>query len=68
MSAGTPSTAIASGKLAKNPMLYLDSSMFSGRENSRRTPPDARGVDASVYAGSRSTTATSAPGSSSFTK
>ena len=39
-------------------MLAFDSSMFSGSANRRRTPPEARGVEASVQAKSRSTTAT----------
>ena len=42
--------------------------MFSGNENKRRTPPEARGVEAIVYVGSRSTTVTSTLGSTSRTK
>src|SRR6266508_753424 len=39
-------------------MLAFDSSMFSGRANRRRTPPEARGVEARAHVQSRSTTAT----------
>ena len=46
MSAWTPSTAIVSAKSSKNGMLKFDNSMFSGSENRRRTPPEARGVEA----------------------
>jgi hypothetical protein len=46
MSAGTPSTVMVFANSSKNGMLKFDSSMFSGSENSLRTPPDARGVEA----------------------
>jgi hypothetical protein len=49
-------------------MLNVESSMFSGSEKSRRTPPEARGVEARAYVGSRSTTVTSVEGSSSRRK
>ena len=47
ISAGVPSTAIVAGKCSKKSMLNRDRAMFSGSENNRRTPPDARGVEAS---------------------
>ena len=49
-------------RCAMNGMLKFDIAMFSGHENCRRAPPDARSVDANSYVLSRSMTATRAAG------
>jgi len=51
-----------------NGMLKFDMAMFSGQENCRRAPPDARSVDANSYVLSRSMTATRAAGARTFRK
>jgi hypothetical protein len=51
-----------------NAMLMSDIAMFSGHENCRRAPPEARSVDAYSYVSSGSTTATRHPGASDVRK
>ena len=49
MSAASPSPGMASRNASKNGMLWFENSMFSSKENRRRTPPDSLGVEATVY-------------------
>jgi hypothetical protein len=49
-------------------MLNFDISMFSGRVNCTRQPPEALTVDANSYVGSGSMTATDVAGANDLTK
>ena len=49
-------------------MLKFDIAMFSGHENWRRAPPEARSVEANSYVLSRSMTTTRAAGARRLTK
>ena len=55
-------------KFRMKSMLNFDISMFSGRLNWTRQPPEARNVDANAYVGSGSITATAVPGAIDLTK
>src|SRR5690349_20939642 len=66
--AGVPSTASVPSASAMYGMLKFDIAMFSGHENCRRAPPDARNVEANSYVLSCSSTTVRADGASTRVK